>query len=85
MMSQVGDLSQLLVLTVGSCYTVSPVRYSSPVCSIPAPRIFQARMGIQPGRIEPALDVMDLQCISTVQCILCPPPRTRPEVPGPKQ
>jgi hypothetical protein len=40
------------------CYaverTVSPVRYSSPVRSIRAPRICRAGMGIQPGRRVPA-------------------------------
>jgi hypothetical protein len=40
------------------CYvverTVSPVCISSPVRSIPATRICRARMGIKPGRREPA-------------------------------
>jgi hypothetical protein len=37
----------------GRKYRVSPVRIQSPVCSIPTPRICQARMGIQPGRMVP--------------------------------
>ena len=57
-LSQVGDLSQLPVLTVergngmAPCYavrrTVSPVRY------IAAPRIGRARVGIEPGAMKPA-------------------------------